>query len=286
MNKILNLPEAPYQVGIIGCGRYGGAIARGFKAAQTNHQIWLYDQVADCSASLAIETQAHLANTLEIVQQNCNVIIIAVSDASAASVLAQLNQLATTACIISIATGLRHEEASQFWSSGVFIRALPNILTRFAQGQMAVSYSEKHPLEPQRQIIHEVFAAIAQIFEMPEAHIPVFRATAGIAPAFVSTLLQVAQTASKEAFEQFEGAVVDDFWLTAVLASLQVIQSKQVGVDVLARLGMNPGGATETFLHEFEHHQIAADLSKSIQAGLKAEKHKEQLISEASDGGL
>jgi len=286
MNNLLNKPESPYCIGIIGCGRYGGAIARGFNAAQTSHQLWLYDQVADCSASLAVETQAHLADTLEALQQKCNVLIIAVSDANAPEVLSQLNQLSTTAWIVSISSGLLHQEAAALWSGGVFIRALPNILTRFAHGQMAVSYSEKHPLEPQRQVIHEVFGAIAQIFEMPEAHIPIFRATAGIAPAFISTLLQVAQTASKEAFEQADQALINDYWLTAALASLQVIQSQQVSVGILARLGMNPGGATETFLHEFEHHQIAINLSKSIQAGLNAAKHKEKLSSEASEGEL
>jgi pyrroline-5-carboxylate reductase len=262
------------KVGIIGTGRYGGALARGLTAARSDAVIWLYDKDPTCAASLAIETNARKADTLGEIVRHCDLLVIAVSDDAAGIVLEQIAGLcAEPPWIVCISSGLTREAATQFWDYPQrLIRALPNILVRFGCGQIAVSLDETS--NEARRVALALFEPMGQVFWVEEAELPVFRASAGVAPGLISYFFRYL----------FEGSDADragkehlqEYWLAACKAAVGLLLEGNVDPRSLASLGVNPGGATEAALEILNDRDVAAALREAAKAASQAGDRREK----------
>lgn len=262
------------KVGIIGTGRYGGSLARGLAAGGADAAIWVYDKEPACAASLAVETNAHQAETLAEIVRNCDLLIIAVSDDAAAAVLEQVGSLgAEPPWIVCISSGLTREAAAQIWHYPQrFIRALPNILVRFGCGQVAVSLDET--AHEARRVARALFERMGQIFWVDEAELPVFRASAGAAPGLISYFFRYLFEGSDAEGEGKEH--LQEYWLAACQAAVGVLLEGNVNARTLALLGVNPGGATEAALNVLNQREVAAALRDAAKAASQAGDRREK----------
>lgn len=264
-------------VGIIGTGRYGGALACGFaETKKLDAEVWLHDKEPDCASVRAIETGWHLAETLEEIVTRCDLLIIAVTDENALDVLRQINSLRgeNLPWIVCVSSGLTIKDAAQALNSTQkFFRALPSILVRFGRGQIAVSLSEETNDGAER-VARDLFEGIGEIFWIDETLIPVFRATAGTAPGLISYFLRYL-TEDIEV-ENVDSELLQQFWLSGFKAAAEVLLEKEINAKTLTLLGANPNGAIKNALEVFTECQVPNALKSAARKALEVES-KESL---------
>lgn len=262
-------------VGIIGTGRYGGALARGFaETKKLEAEIWLHDKEPDCASVRAVETGWHLAETLEEIISRCDLLIIAVTDENALEVLQQINNLRgeNLPWIVCVSSGLTIKDAAEALNSTrKFFRAMPSILVRFGRGQIAVSLGEKVNAEAEK-VARSLFEGVGEIFWIDEEMIPIFRATAGTAPGLISYFLRYL-TEDIEV-ENLSLEQLQQFWLSGFKAATEVLLEKEISPKTLTLLGANPNGAIKNVMEVFSDREVPDALKTAARRALEIESKK------------
>jgi len=264
--------DRPFRsVGVIGTGRYGGAVVRGWKCVGApGAPVMLYDLNSDLLAALASELGMVAAQSVEHIAAQCDVVVVAVVDDAAPEVVQQVLAVRPDAWIVCISSGLTGAQvASIMPDTRKYVRVLPNILVRYGVGQVAVALRPEGDREAWR-VIEALFAPVGRIYPVSAQEMALFRSTAGIVPAIMGEIVEGLFRDSPER------AVL--WWQEAIAAAAKVVLDGHASFDDLRTMGVNPGGASEAALRTMREHEVVETLAEAAGAARRAAASRERCM--------
>jgi pyrroline-5-carboxylate reductase len=226
---------------LIGCGKMGSAMMRGWLAAKTAEKIFVIEP-----SGLPDEFKNNPTVVLTDAAPECDVIILAVKPQMMNDVCANLNP--GKALILSIAAGQKIGNfETHFGAAHPIIRAMPNTPAAVGQG-ITVAVANKNVSTTQRTTADTLLKSIGQVEWIDdEALMDAVTALSGSGPAYVFYLIEVLAKAGEQS------GLPADFAM--ILARQTVIGSAALAAndpgtatDALRKNVTSPGGTTEAAL--------------------------------------
>lgn len=184
------------QVGIIGCGVMGKALAERLVEAQAiSAPIFLYDhhqaKAADLAAKLGEGQGVALATPKELLQ-NAEQLFIAVKPKEFPPCALHIQgHLHAGHTIYSVMTGVTTQALSQLLAPAAVLRLMPNLALRC--GSAVIAIAQNTPLYTdlkQRHSIEAFLQPLGELFWMDEQHMEALTALTGSGPAFFLIFLE------------------------------------------------------------------------------------------------
>jgi pyrroline-5-carboxylate reductase len=165
-------------IGFIGCGIMGGAIAKAISKDSRFH-IYLNDSRPEQAKALAYETGAE-ACSLDALMESCALVVLAVKPQVLPSLYTSLRKLGEGKRWISLAAGVALETLEKQLGTTQIVRIMPNIA---AQVGKAVTALSAHP-QADPDFIEEVASISRQFgtsYSIPESQLAAFIGVSGSA---------------------------------------------------------------------------------------------------------
>lgn len=192
----MSTPSTSLTIGLIGCGRMGGAIARGLLRARPSIQLRVYDRNLAATQALADDAKT-LAPTDPITvchgpvdaASHTDATLLAVKPYGIVPLIKQLRDAPPT-LLISIAAGLKAATLRAVAGSHRLVRTMPNTPALVGEGVTTVLIDD--PVRDEdRTLVHTLFEPLGLVEEIEHEHlIDPMTALAGSGPAFVAMILE------------------------------------------------------------------------------------------------
>ena len=134
-------------VGVVGAGRMGGALVRGWVKGRLLRpdQIWVFDTLSQASASLAKGLRLRQAKGLEELARASRTVVLAVKPKDMRTCLNELGPWLTGQhLVVSIAAGLRLDVLSEMIpGSSRLVRVMPNVAALVGEAASAYCLGRK-----------------------------------------------------------------------------------------------------------------------------------------------
>lgn len=254
-------------------GNMNGAILRGVLAAKTAtpDQIVFSRPNEEAGQQLAADLGVgYIRSNLDLVSGlNDDVVIIGVKPHLIAGVLQEIAPAAAGKVIVSVAAGitLAALEANLPEATAI-VRAMPNVNAQIRAGMTALA-PNAHVSAEQFAKVAEVFQAVGEITQIPEANFAAFSAIAGASPAwtytYIDALARGALASGMKLADARKAAA------QAVAGSAQLVLQK---LDELPPASLrdqvtSPGGTTIAGLIAMEEAGFSSAVVKGVKAAIE-----------------
>ncbi len=205
------------QIGIIGMGNMGYAIARSLKKAMPGTALTVTDKDTEKAEDCARNMKVQAINTYADFFNNTEICIIAVKPQHLESLFSDIAPYTKGMKIITIAAGKKISFFSDHLSTGQVIRFMPNIAARMSHSLTAVTFGKDAS-----QLFREEALTIAEAFGetviLPETLMPAVTGLSGSGIAYVFSFVHALalggthsgipyETSMKIAVQTLEGAL-------------------------------------------------------------------------------
>ena len=231
-------------IGFIGAGNMGGALAAAAAKAVGGEHLSIADLDAAKAAALAADIGATVTDGGAIAAQ-CDYIFLGVKPQVMESTLAALRPALAARekkpVLISMAAGLS-VACIQEWSGGMpIIRIMPNTPVAVGEGMTLYTLSADVTAEQKADFV-AMMAASGRISELPEGFIDAGCAVSGCGPAFAYLFIEALAAGGAE--KGLDPARSLEYAAQTVLGAAKMVQ--QTGRDPIALKDAvcSPGGAT------------------------------------------
>jgi pyrroline-5-carboxylate reductase len=173
-----------YQLGIIGLGHMGSAIARGAvrKEYIERYQVAVYDPSKHAQADSAVEEFAYLSSPRELVR-NSHIVLLAVTPQKLDEILEAIHGEEIDV-VLSIVTGASISHLQNSLGNIPVIRAMPNTPLQINEGATALCMS-KNCLADDYDFVFQLFASMGVTRTISEEQMNDIVAVHGSTPAYV-----------------------------------------------------------------------------------------------------
>ena len=186
-----------YEIGFIGCGNMGGALARAVSKRLPGEKIALCDLCAEKANALAAEIGAAPLDVQALVRESRFVVLGVKPQMLADTVKEFAAALGTGQVVISMAAGVSVATLRRYCGEGThLIRIMPN--TPAALGEGIVLYVPDGTTAEEEQAFLSHFAAAGMIDKIEEARIDAASALSGCGPAFAYIFTEALADAAVE----------------------------------------------------------------------------------------
>jgi len=256
-------------IGIIGAGNMGSAIALGLTKIFEENQISLFDTDQKKLELLNSKKNFSQSKTIGELSKSCEIIIIAVKPHIVSKILTEIilkNQI-----IISIAAGVTIQSIESILGNDAkIIRVMPNTPALINQGMSVLSVNQ-NIVDNDVEIAKEIFSSIGKVEVLPENLMDAVTGLSGSGPAYLFTFLQA----------MIDGAVNQGIPRdkATLLAAQTIIGSTelvlQTGENPISLRGKvtSPGGTTIAAVHKLERAGFSGIVMDAIKEA--TEKSKE-----------
>lgn len=170
----------------------GGLIARRHPAAD----ILVVEPRAEQRAALAEQFGVATTATLAA-DRSCDVLVLAVKPQVMRAVLAELPPLPATACVLSVAAGVRAADLARWLGHAAIVRAMPNTPALIGAGISGV-YAAPAVNAAQRAAAETILAAAGSVVWVDEeAQLDAVTAISGSGPAYVFYFIEALEAAAR-----------------------------------------------------------------------------------------
>ncbi len=253
--------------GFIGLGNMAGAILRGMhrSGAFADDTLCGYNRSERKTLALQEEIGLTPCESAEAVARAADVVVLAVKPQTLCDVLPAIAPLLREAqLVVTIAAGKDtafYETA--FGRAIPVVRAMPNINARVGLSATAVcggAYAGPEHLETARRM----FAAVGEVYPLPEAQLPVFSALAGASGAFIHLYIDALASAGVKAglARPFAEALA----CQAVLGAAKLTQESGEHPIALLDQVCSPGGTTIEGVHTLKRLGFESAVQQAIDA--------------------
>lgn len=272
----------PLRLALLGFGNLGSAIVEGAIRHRTLHprEVIVVDPAA--AARTAAERIGLRATDDPAHAVGSPTLLVAVKPqmwpevAAAIEALPPLPGDEPTRLLVSVMAGIGTPRIEKECGGRVrAVRAMPNTPARLGLGITAIAAGRATP--PERAFVREIFNAVGEIVEVPEAQFHAVTALSGSGPAYVFRLAECMEQAAKR------------LGLSAAVARALVSRTIRGAGAMLVEDGADPaplrdavtsrGGTTAAALEQFERWGMEPAVVDAIAA---AEARSRQLSGEAS----
>ena len=252
-------------VGFIGAGNMGGALARGVsKVLGTN--IYIYDINEQKSEMLANEIGAK-ATTLEEVVSLSDMLFLGVKPNGIFATAKRIAELGFKKTVVSMAAGVSIEKIKKALPESVgIIRIMPN--TPVAVGEGVVAYTASENVDKDKKIAFEsIMQYTGYVFEIEEDRIDAFSAVAGCGPAYAYMFID----ALSEGGVKCGLSKADAMLFAAKMLRGAALMAIETGTDpkILCENVCSPGGSTIEGVKVLRSADFENNVTSAIEAAYK-----------------
>ncbi|WP_029190205.1 pyrroline-5-carboxylate reductase [Verrucomicrobium spinosum] len=263
------------KIGLIGCGKMGGALLRGaLKAGLAEARgVILYDKVPAAVAALQeVSAEVQVAQSPTEVAENADVVILAVKPQDMKPLLEGLSQSDSAPLYLSIAAGLTLAQL-EGWLGGKarVVRSMPNTPALLLAGASAYSRGAQ-ATDEDLALAKAVLGAVGSAQEVPENLLDAVTGLSGSGPAYVYTVIEA--LADGGVLMGLPRATALQLAAQTVAGAAQMVLETGKHPGVLRDEVTSPGGTTIAGLEQLEAQGLRNAL---IQAVRKATERSKEL---------
>lgn len=256
-----------YEIGFIGCGNMGGALARAVAKTVSPENILLCDQNEEKVASLAAKLGAKTADICEIAQ-NCRFVVLGVKPQVLAETLSGIRHLLSgnkDLTLISMAAGVSTERIKEYVGADIpVIRIMPN--TPATLGEGVILYTVNGADESAVSAFRAHFAQAGMIDEIEESRIDAASALSGCGPAFAYIFAEALADAAVECGLPRDKALA---YAARTLAGAARMVEEYGNPAALKDAVCSPGGTTIAGVHALESAGFRAAAMNAVTAAYR-----------------
>lgn len=255
------------KIGLIGCGRMGGALIEGAIGAgmvEAKH-VLLSSRSRGSAESLAEKCGAAVAAGNAEVARECDLVLLGCKPYQVVDVLTEISpELPGKCALVSVAAGItlgRMEGACPEGSR--IIRAMPNTPSLIGEGAAGVARG-RHATDRDFASACELLGSVGLVVETTEAQMDAVTGVSGSGPAYIYTLIEeMARQGEKEGLGAGDALKLAT---QTVLGAARMVERSPMSPAELRNQVTSPGGTTLAGLEAL----TAAGFEASIASGVHA----------------
>ena len=256
-------------VGFIGAGNMGGALAKGIsKVLKT--KVYIYDTLSEKADNLANSVGGE-SSDFETVVSNSDFLFLGVKPNVLPEVAKEVGKIAKlNTVIVSMAAGVKIERIEESLSKKLpIIRIMPN--TPVAVGEGLTAYS-KNTLVSDKNIsdFEDMMKFTGALEAMEESEIDAFCAIAGCGPAYAYMFIEALAIGAEKCGVSRENAI--KYASKMVRGSALMALESGIEPSTLCKNVCSPGGATIEGVKVLEEKGFSKSVSSAIEAAFKRTK--------------
>lgn len=260
-------------IGFIGGGNMGGAIMSGLVSTGTfqAENIIAYDVLQSALDKLSAEIGIRTTNSLELLAEESDIIVLAVKPQILPGVLEQYGEKITKdKLVISIAAGITMARLTGLLSAEhKIVRVMPNTPAMVGEGMSGVCVNENVSSE-ETELVMKIFNSFGKAELIPEKLIDAVVGVSGSSPAYVYMFIEaLADGAVREGMPR---AQAYKFAAQAVLGSAKMVLESGKHPGELKDMVCSPAGTTIMAVQALEERGFRAAVSEAVH--VSAEKNR------------
>ena len=256
-----------YEIGFIGCGNMGGALARAVAKTLDSAQILLCDQNEEKTAALAAELGAKTASIREVAE-NCRFVVLGVKPQVLGETLASIRDVLQSrrdVTLISMAAGTSTEKIGEYLGfSCPIIRIMPN--TPATLGEGVILYTVNGADESAVAAFCQYFAPAGLLDLIDESKIDAASALSGCGPAFAYIFLEALADAAADCGLPRDKALL---YASRTLRGAACMAEEFGNPSALKDAVCSPGGTTIAGVHALENAGFRAAAMNAVTAAYR-----------------
>jgi pyrroline-5-carboxylate reductase len=269
------------KLGLIGCGKMGGALLRGaIKASLVKaKQVTVYDKIPAATKAIQVDVPgASVAKDGAGVVSKSDVVLLAVKPQDMQALLegvavnGQRSAVTGGPLYVSIAAGITLKQL-EVWLGGSsrVIRSMPNTPALILQGASAFARG-KHATDADAELAAKVLGAVGAAQEVPEKLLDAVTGLSGSGPAYVYTVIEA--LADGGVLMGLPRATALQLAAQTVAGAAGMVLATSKHPAALRDEVTSPGGTTIAGLEQLEKHGLRSAL---VQAVRKATERSKEL---------
>ena len=264
------------KIGFVGAGNMGGAIVRGYLAAEKSADVFIYDSDAGKTEALAtLGLPVKIAGSLAELTGAAEAFVLCVKPNVMGDVLDELATLLKPdngKLIISIAAGISINFIKEKPGEGTkVVRVMPNTPAMVGEGMSAMSASSGLP-EADKAAAEKLFKAVGIAIWVPEEQMDIVTGISGSSPAYAYLYIEGLIRAGVDGGLNEEAATIMAAQSTLGAAKMVLENMGQVDPRQLCTNVCSPGGTTIEAVKVLEESDFVETVSRA--AGASAAKSK------------
>ncbi len=247
------------KIGFIGCGKMGGAIAKGILKAGNKNVIGV--EANEELARLASERLGmDVVTDISEVVEKSDIIFVALKPQFVLSTLEAVKEKFTGKILVSVAAGVTTSKIESVVKDIPVIRVMPNTPALIGEGVFGVA---KGTLATQDQLdkVVKLLSNIGECIEVEESQIDIVTALSGSGPAFFYKVINEMAKGAVNLGLDYDKAL--KLALKTAIGSAKMIETTQNPVETLIANVATKGGCTAVgvdFMNEFETDKLFSEL--------------------------
>lgn len=243
---------ANVQIGIIGAGAMGSAIAAGLVASGCAEpsQIFICDHNADKLAALA--SSSHVvtcATSEEVLTSDVNVVVLAIKPQVLSQFIQDNTAQLSGKLVVSIAAGVSLHALEADLSGARVVRVMPNLPVAVRSGASAICAGTSATQED-IALVQQMFSALGSAVVMREDQLDVAGAVAGCGPAYFALMVDALTRAG--VLRGLSAAATREMVVATMKGVACMLESGEVHPREYMERVTSPGGTTAAALYELE----------------------------------
>ncbi|BDS05624.1 pyrroline-5-carboxylate reductase [Oceaniferula spumae] len=267
------------KIGLIGCGRMGGALIEGAIQAGvvSPSDVLLHSRSKESAESLAKKCGAKVAESNSQVAEECDFVLLGCKPYQIIDILTEISDvLPGNTALVSVAAGITLERMESACPEGTrVIRAMPNTPSLIGMGATGLTKGT-HATNSDISAAKEMLESVGMVVETTESQLDAVTGLSGSGPAYVYTFIEeLAAQAEKEGLSAEDSVRLAT---QTVLGAARMVEQSTMTPAELRNQVTSPGGTTVAGLEAL----TATGFETSIAAGVHAAAERSREIAAES----
>ena len=269
----MNLDKISTNIGIIGFGNMGSALAKGLvKVTQKPSSVYIYARGQEKQKQIKALGATPVPSLQELAERT-ELIILATKPDQAQEALQNITAyLAPYHVLVSIAAGLTLAKLKEFCRGECpVVRIMPNTLVAAGKGLFGLCFDDQETntklSQENKELVRQVFAKLGTCVELPESKINAFSALAGCGPAYVFYFMEALIEAGVSMGLDRKSSQSIAYSLCA--GSVALAEKDGVHPSILREQVCSPAGMTIAGTNTLDKHRVRSAIVEAVQAAKK-----------------
>ncbi len=259
-------------IGIIGCGNMGSAIASGIISMNIteDNSLFVFDKIVDKSNYLAEKNKCSICSQDDLIKK-ADYIILSVKPQDFDSLVGEIGQKLDGQTIISIMAGVsictikeKLHKVSQIF------RVMPNMPADICESISCIA-SDEAADEKKLEFVKKIFSGIGKVIETEEKFMDAITAISGSGPAYLFYLAEAMISAAKQ--QDMDDEMAKKLVFQTLYGAAKYLREKDADPSKLIQKVASKGGTTEAALSVFAEKECGAIIVEAIKkAKLRSEE--------------
>lgn len=258
-----------YEVGCIGAGNMGGALAAAACKRINPAQVIIADRDADKTAALSATCGCAVGDNATVVG-NSRFVFLGVKPQMLSAVAAELKPLISPqAVIVSMLAGVTTERLASELGDLPIIRIMPNTPAAVGEGMILYTANDAVSAADKAAFV-QLLSAVGQLDEIPEALMDAGSAVSGCGPAFVYLFIEALADAGVQCGLPRDKALQYAAQTVCGAGHMAVTDGRHPAA--LKDAVCSPGGSTIEGVHALEDGAFRGIVMNAVQASFERTK--------------